>query len=441
MQKMGYTSLMINSNPETFSTDFDLADKLFFEPITHEYLDNILEKEKPYGVFIQFGGGTAINLAQYFKDKKIKVLGTDFFGIEASEDRKIFNKILADNNIPQAPGSGVLTLSDAIKTANKIGYPVLIRPSFVLGGQGMGIVHNDKDLTHYFNVIKTFDKKNSILIDKYLLGMEYEIDAISDGKNILIPAIMEQIEWAGVHSGDSMCVFPTTKLSDKNKKQIIAYAKILAKSLKIMGVFNIQYVVYDDELYIIEVNPRASRTIPYVSKITNIPIIDLSIDCIFGKKLENMNYGLDLYKNKNSVYAVKAPIFSFNKIKNADISLSPMMKSTGEILATDKDYYKALAKAFSSSGVKIKNKNVLIITEKRDLNKQNELIQAFKNKGFNVYLDSKDNIELVKTKIGLLIETKDNNINAKLRTTAINYRIPIFTSLYTALAFVESYNN
>jgi carbamoyl-phosphate synthase large subunit len=235
-----------------------------------------------------------------------------------------------------------------------------------------------------------------------------------------------------------MCVFPPLKLSKENQKQIITYAKILAKALKIVGIFNIQYVIYNQQVYIIEVNPRASRTIPYVSKIPNLPIIDLAIDCIFGKKLINFKYGIDLYAPKHKIYAVKSPIFSFNKIKQADISLSPMMKSTGEILATDKDYRKAIAKAFSSSGVVIKNKNVLIITEDRDKEQLKLLTAAFKNKGFNVYLDSKNNDTILKNKIGLLIETKDNNVNAGLRITATTYRIPIFTSIYTAFAYIYS---
>ncbi|GHU50421.1 hypothetical protein FACS189459_4250 [Bacilli bacterium] len=439
MQQLGYDAIMINSNPETLSTDYDLSNKLFFEPITNEYVDNIIEKEKPYGVMIQFGGGTAINLAEHLSKKGVKLLGCSYESINNAEDRKVFNTILNDLNIPQAKGTTVFTNKQAIEVANKLSYPVLVRPSYVLGGQGMAIAYNDKELTYYIDNINSTKQTNPILIDKYLKGIEYEIDAITDGEDILIPAIMEQIELSGVHSGDSICVLPTIHLDEINKKQIITYAQKLAKQLKIIGIFNIQFVVYDKQVYVIEVNPRSSRTIPYVSKVTSIPIIDLAIDCIFGKKLSNLNYGTGLYKNgKLNYYGVKAPVFSFNKIKNSEVFLSPMMKSTGEVLGIDKNYHAAVLKAFASAGVNIENKTAIFISENRDNEFKNELVNKYKKAGFKIIeANSKEALTYVKqNKIGLLVNSMDEGKDFELRRTAIDYKITTFTSLYTADAYI-----
>jgi len=331
LKKNGYETIIVNNNPETVSTDFDIADKLYFEPLTPEDVENIVNTEKPYGTIVQFGGQTAIKLTKALKDMGVKILGTAEEDMDRAEDRELFDEALNNCGILRPKGSTVYTAEEAIKVANILGYPVLVRPSYVLGGQGMAIAYDDGEITEFINEINKTVQEHPILVDKYMLGKELEVDAICDGEDILIPGIMEHLERAGVHSGDSISVYPTQNISQEHQAKIVEYTTKIAKELNVLGVLNIQFIISGGEVYIIEVNPRSSRTVPYISKVTNLPVIDIATRVILGEKLKDIGYGTGLYK-KSEYIAIKMPVFSFEKIKNADTSLGPEMKSTGEVL-------------------------------------------------------------------------------------------------------------
>jgi len=361
VKKAGYKSLIVNSNPETLSTDFDVADKLFFEPMNIENVMNIIEREKPEGVMVQFGGQTAINLAPKLNELGVKILGTSLESINIAEDRKLFEQLLKKLNIPQPKGAAVRTPSEAVEVAKEIGYPLLVRPSYVIGGRGMQVVYNKDELISYIEGAIKFSDEHPILIDQYIEGKELELDAVSDGENVLIPAITEHIERAGVHSGDSIAIYPTQNIPQNIIDNIVDYATRIARELKIKGLMNIQFVMKDDMVYIIEVNPRASRTVPIFSKVTNIPMVKISIDAIMGKSIIEQGYPVGLLPNKPLV-CVKVPIFSFQKLNRIDPALAPEMKSTGEVLGIDSTYERALVKGFLAAGYTFKEGtgNVLI---------------------------------------------------------------------------------
>ena len=350
LRKMGIETIIVNNNPETVSTDFDISDKLYFEPLTEEEVLNIIEKENPDGVILQFGGQTAIKLAKFLDEKKIKILGTDFANIDAAEDREKFEELLEKFDIARPKGKGVWTLEEGIEEAIRLKFPVLVRPSYVLGGQGMEITHDEEELTYYLKNAFMNDKKNPILIDKYLMGREIEVDAISDGENILIPGIMEHLERVGVHSGDSVTMYPSQNISDEIKAKVLDYTKKLALAIGIKGMINIQFIEFEGNLYVIEVNPRASRTVPYISKVSGVPIVDLATKVMLGEKLADLGYGVDVYPEPELV-SVKVPVFSTQKLPKVEVSLGPEMRSTGEVLGVGRDVKEALYKGFVGGGM------------------------------------------------------------------------------------------
>lgn len=360
-KRLGYETVIINNNPETVSTDFDIADKLYFEPLTPEDVESIVDIEKPDGAVVQFGGQTAIKLTQSLMKMGVPILGTDAKDVDAAEDRELFDEILEECEIPRPRGETVYKAKEAKKAANRLGYPVLVRPSYVLGGQGMQIATNDNDIDGFMEIINRIAQEHPILVDKYILGKEIEVDAVCDGKDILIPGIMEHIERAGVHSGDSISVYPVQSLSDTVKSKVVEYTKRLAKALHIKGMINIQFIADGEDVYVIEVNPRSSRTVPYISKVTGVPIISLATRAICGESIKDMGYGTGILKEPDLV-AVKMPVFSFEKIKGADISLGPEMKSTGECLGIGKNFNEALYKAFVGAGIKLPKHKKMIIT-------------------------------------------------------------------------------
>ena len=384
-KKKGYETIIVNNNPETVSTDFDIADKLYFEPLTAEDVQSIVNLEKPDGAVVQFGGQTAIKLTEDLIRMGVPILGTSGENVDAAEDREIFDEILQTNNIPRAAGKTVFTREEAVTVANEIGYPVLIRPSYVLGGQGMRIAVSDKDIIEFMDIINQHVQKHPVLIDKYLMGKEIEVDAVCDGENIVIPGIMEHIERAGIHSGDSISVYPAQDLSDRIKRVIVDYTRKLAMSLHVIGLINIQYILYRDEIYVIEANPRSSRTVPYISKVTGIPIVDLATRAILGEKLTDMGYEPGL-QPEASHFAIKMPVFSFEKIRGADISLGPEMKSTGECLGISEDYNEALYKAFLGAGVNVYKYHKMIMTV-RDSDKLEavEVAKRFVELGYQIF--------------------------------------------------------
>ena len=339
-KKEGYETIIVNNNPETVSTDFDIADKLYFEPLTPEDVQNIVDFEKPDGAVVQFGGQTAIKLTESLMKMGVPIFGTKAEDVDAAEDRELFDEILEQCGIPRAKGQTVFTVEEALKAANELGYPVLVRPSYVLGGQGMQIAVSDEDVVEFMNIINRIKQDHPILVDKYLMGKEIEVDAVCDGENILIPGIMEHIERAGIHSGDSISVYPAKSLTPRITDMIVDYTEKLARSLHVKGMINIQFIVYNDQVYVIEVNPRSSRTVPYISKVTGIPIVQLATKVITGSKITDLGYEPGLQK-KSDYYAIKMPVFSFEKIRGADISLGPEMKSTGECLGISKDFDEA----------------------------------------------------------------------------------------------------
>ena len=363
LKEKGYDVVIVNNNPETVSTDFDTADRLYFEPLTDEDVMNIIRVEKPVGVVVAFGGQTAIKLTKHMAEHGVNILGTPPDAIDAAEDRERFDELLEQLKIKRPQGFTVMTCDEALEVANKIHYPVLMRPSYVLGGQNMIIAFNDDDIKEYMAIILDQGIENPVLIDKYLMGTELEIDAICDGEDILIPGIMEHVERAGIHSGDSISVYPAQTLSPKTKRVIADYTKKLANSLHVIGLINIQFIAYNDEVYVIEVNPRSSRTVPYISKVTGIPIVDLATRVITGEKIKDMGYTPGL-QPESEYFAIKKPVFSFEKIRGAEISLGPEMKSTGECLGISKNYNEALYKAFLGAGINLPKTKKMILTVK-----------------------------------------------------------------------------
>ncbi|MBS6729928.1 MAG: carbamoyl-phosphate synthase large subunit [Lachnospiraceae bacterium oral taxon 082] len=384
-KRLGYETVIINNNPETVSTDFDIADKLYFEPLTPEDVENIVDIEKPDGAVVQFGGQTAIKLTQSLMKMGVPILGTDAKDVDAAEDRELFDKILEECEIPRPRGETVYKVKEAKEAANRLGYPVLVRPSYVLGGQGMQIATNDNDIDGFMEIINRIAQEHPILVDKYILGKEIEVDAVCDGKDILIPGIMEHIERAGVHSGDSISVYPVQSLSDTVKSKIVEYTKRLAKALHIKGMINIQFIADGEDVYVIEVNPRSSRTVPYISKVTGVPIISLATRAICGENIKDMGYGTGILREPDLV-AVKMPVFSFEKIKGADISLGPEMKSTGECLGIGKNFNEALYKAFVGAGIRLpKHKKMIITVRDSEKRKVIDIAKRFQALGYIIY--------------------------------------------------------
>ncbi|MDE7083872.1 MAG: carbamoyl-phosphate synthase large subunit, partial [Clostridia bacterium] len=354
LKRLGYEVIIINNNPETVSTDFDTADRLYFESLTPEDVQNVIDIEKPYGVVITFGGQTAIKLCAYLDKKGVRILGTPADSVDLAEDRERFDALLEQFNIARPKGLTVMTKEEAISAAEQLGYPVLLRPSYVIGGQNMTIAFTQNDIERYMDVILAQKIENPVLCDKYLMGTELEVDAISDGVDVLIPGIMQHIERAGVHSGDSIAVYPPYNLSDAMLKKIVDVSTDLAISLKTKGLINIQFLIYHNELYVIEVNPRASRTVPYISKVTGVPMVDLATKIMVGAKLKKLGYGTGLYRNSPYV-AVKVPVFSFEKLNDVNSQLGPEMKSTGEVLGIGKTIEEALFKGLVSAGFNMKH--------------------------------------------------------------------------------------
>ena len=466
LKKEGYETIIVNNNPETVSTDFDIADKLYFEPLTKEDVENIVENEKPYGAIVQFGGQTAIKLTKALTEMGVKILGTSERNMDRAEDRKEFDDALNNCGIPRPKGETVFTVEEAIKVANKLEYPVLVRPSYVLGGQGMAIAYDDKEVETFINEINKIAQEHPILVDKYMVGKELEVDAICDGEDILIPGIMEHLERAGVHSGDSISVYPTQNISEEHQKTIIEYTEKIAKELNIIGVLNIQFIICKGQVYIIEVNPRSSRTVPYISKVTNLPVIDIATNVILGKKLKDMPYGTGIYRRSEYI-AIKMPVFSFEKIKNADTSLGPEMKSTGEVLGVAKDFSEALFKAFIGSGMKIpQNGNVLITVRDKDKPEILPIAQKLDEKQFNIYATKgtakylEDNgvkvkvvekiwegqnsiLELMHSgTLNFVVNTptkgkEESRDGFRIRRTAVECKIPCFTAIDTVNALMN----
>ena len=463
LKRLGYETIIINNNPETVSTDFDTADKLYFEPITKETLTDIINREKPEGVIVQFGGQTAIKMTQFLNTLGINVLGTKPEDIDRAEDREKFDLALENINIKRPLGGTVFTHEEAIIVANDLGYPVLIRPSYVLGGHGMRIAYTDQDVEEFMDIINLVKQEHPILIDKYLSGIELEIDAICDKDDVLIPGIMQHVERAGVHSGDSISIYPAISISKKHEKLIVEYTKAIAKELRTVGLMNIQFILYNDEIYVIEVNPRSSRTIPYISKVTNVPMIDLAIRCIMGEKLRDLGYGRGLFK-RSKYTAIKVPVFSFEKLYDVDTNLDPEMKSTGEVLGLAKSFEEALFKGLLASGIKFGNtKNILVTVKDSDKIEVVPIVKDFIKLGYKIIATentanflSKYRIEVNKVakiseqspNIADLIDKKqiDFIINTptkgkkslmegfKIRRKAVEKGIPCFTSLDTAKA-------
>ena len=383
--KAGYETIIINNNPETVSTDFDIADKLYFEPLTAEDVENVVRIEKPDGAVVQFGGQTAIKLTESLMKMGVPILGTRAEDVDAAEDRELFDEILEQTKIPRAAGGTVFTAEEAKEVANRLGYPVLVRPSYVLGGQGMQIALNDAEIEEFMAVINRYAQDHPILVDKYLQGKELEVDAVCDGTDILIPGIMEHIERTGVHSGDSISVYPAPTISDKVRDTIAEYSRRLAKALHVIGLINIQFIAMGDEVYVIEVNPRSSRTVPYISKVTGIPIVDLATEVIIGKKIKDLGYEPGL-QPKADYFAIKMPVFSFEKIRGAEISLGPEMKSTGECLGIAETFDEALYKAFLGAGVDLpKHKQMIITVKDADKGEAIEIGRRFEKLGYTIY--------------------------------------------------------
>lgn len=469
-EKEGYETIIINNNPETVSTDFDIADKLYFEPLTPEDVENVVNVEKPDGAVVQFGGQTAIKLTEALIKMGVKILGTSAENVDAAEDRELFDGILEECHIPRPKGHTVYTAEEAKKAANELGYPVLVRPSYVLGGQGMQIAINDEDVEEYIGIINRIAQEHPILVDKYLQGKEIEVDAVCDGEDILIPGIMEHIERAGIHSGDSISVYPARTISETAKKTIEEYTRRLAKSLHVLGMINIQFIVCGEEVYVIEVNPRSSRTVPYISKVTGIPIVPLAAKVILGYKIKDLGYTPGL-QPEAKYYAVKMPVFSFEKIRGADISLGPEMKSTGECLGISESFNEALYKAFLGAGINLpKHKNMIITVRDEDKQDIIPIAKRFSDLGYKIYATrstakvlNENGVKAVRTnkieqpspnlmdlilghKIDLVIDTPSQGVEkAKdgfiIRRNAIETGVNVLTALDTAEALVTSLEN
>lgn len=427
LKELGYEAVICNNNPETVSTDFDTGDRLYFDPLTKEDVESIIETEKPYGVVVQFGGQTAIKLTRYLSDMGVKILGTSADMIDAAEDRERFDEILEKCGIPRPQGHTVMTTEEAINAAEDLGYPVLLRPSYVLGGQNMIIAHSKDDVIEYMGIITSHMIENPVLIDKYMMGTEVEVDAICDGEDFLIPGIMEHIERAGVHSGDSISIYPAQHLSDRIKRIIVEYTRKLAKELNVIGLVNIQYVVYNHEVYVIEVNPRSSRTVPYISKVTGIPMVDIATKIMFGAKLRDMSYQSGLYPSGDYV-AVKVPVFSFEKLTDVDTMLGPEMKSTGECLGIGRNLEDALLKGLIAAGFDLKREGGVLISV-RDTDKQEILPIAdkFERMGFKLYATSGTQSVLTRNMIASDLVRKisdgEPNVVTLLESGKVNYVI------------------
>jgi carbamoyl-phosphate synthase large subunit len=383
--KKGYETIIINNNPETVSTDFDIADKLYFEPLTPEDVESIVNIEKPDGAVVQFGGQTAIKLTEDLMKMGVPILGTKAEDVDAAEDRELFDQILQQTQIPRAAGGTVYTADEAKEVANRLGYPVLVRPSYVLGGQGMQIAFNDQEIEEFIGIINRIAQDHPILVDKYLMGKEIEVDAVCDGTDILIPGIMEHIERTGIHSGDSISVYPAPSIKGKVQETIVEYTKRLAQALHVVGMINIQFIVMNEEVYVIEVNPRSSRTVPYISKVTGIPIVDLATRVILGEKLKDMGYTPGLAPTADYI-AIKMPVFSFEKLRGAEISLGPEMKSTGECLGIAKNFNEALYKAFLGAGIELpKHKRMIMTVKDADKAEAVGVAKRFEALGYTIY--------------------------------------------------------
>ena len=468
--KAGYETIIINNNPETVSTDFDIADKLYFEPLTPEDVESIVNIEKPDGAVVQFGGQTAIKLTESLMKMGVPILGTKAEDVDAAEDRELFDKILEETQIPRAAGGTVYTAEEAKEVANRLGYPVLVRPSYVLGGQGMQIAISDAEIEEFMAIINRIAQDHPILVDKYLQGKEIEVDAVCDGRDILIPGIMEHIERTGVHSGDSISVYPAPTIGRLIKEKIAEYTRRLAKALHVKGLINIQFIAIGEDVYVIEVNPRSSRTVPYISKVTGIPIVDLATEVIIGKTIRELGYEPGL-QPEAEYYAIKMPVFSFEKIRGAEISLGPEMKSTGECLGIARDFNEALYKAFLGAGVSLpKYKNMIITVKDADKGEAIEIGRRFEKLGYTIYAtrstaaalneagvkarkvnkisqESPTVMDLILGhKIDLVIDTptqgRDKSRDGFLiRRTAIETGVHCITAMDTAKALVTSLEN
>ena len=385
LSQSGYETIIVNNNPETVSTDFDVADKLYFEPLTPEDVENIVDIEKPDGAVVQFGGQTAIKLTEALLKMGVPILGTSAENVDAAEDRELFDEILEKCGIPRPAGKTVFTIKEALAAANELGYPVLVRPSYVLGGQGMQIAINDDDIREFMSIINRHVQEHPILVDKYLMGKEVEVDAVCDGEDILIPGIMEHVERAGIHSGDSISVYPAMSIPQKVQDILVDYTAKLAASLHVIGLINIQFIVYGEEVYVIEVNPRSSRTVPYISKVTGIPIVKLASRVILGEKIRDMGYKPGLAE-KSDYIAIKMPVFSFEKLRGAEISLGPEMKSTGECLGIAKTFNEALHKAFMGAGINLpKHKKMILTANDNAKDEAVSVAKRFQALGYEIY--------------------------------------------------------
>ena len=469
-KKEGYETIIINNNPETVSTDFDIADKLYFEPLTPEDVENIVNIEHPDGAVVQFGGQTAIKLTEALLKMGVPILGTSAENVDAAEDRELFDEILEQCEIPRPKGHTVFTAEEAKKAANELGYPVLVRPSYVLGGQGMQIAISDEDVDEFIGIINRIAQEHPILVDKYLQGKEIEVDAVCDGTDILIPGIMEHIERAGVHSGDSISVYPAQSISQHAKDTIVEYTKRLARSLHVIGMINIQFIVCGEDVYVIEVNPRSSRTVPYISKVTGIPIVPLATKVILGHTIRELGYEPGLQREADYI-AIKMPVFSFEKIRGADIALGPEMKYTGECLGIAKTFNEALYKAFLGAGINLpKYKNMIITVKDEDKEDIVPIAQRFQALGYKIYATrntakalNENGVNAIRTnkieqpspnlmdlilghKIDLVIDTPSQGVEHSkdgfvIRRNAIETGVNVLTSLDTATALVTSLEN
>ena len=468
--KEGYETIIVNNNPETVSTDFDIADKLYFEPLTPEDVESIVDIEKPDGAVVQFGGQTAIKLTESLMKMGVPILGTAAEDVDAAEDRELFDEILEKCQIPRPAGHTVFTAEEAKKAAEQLGYPVLVRPSYVLGGQGMQICINDHDVDEFIGIINQIAQDHPILVDKYIMGKEIEVDAVCDGQDILIPGIMEHIERTGIHSGDSISVYPAPSITPVVEAKLVDYTQKLARALHVKGMINIQFIVDGEDVYIIEVNPRSSRTVPYISKVTGIPIVPLATQVICGHTIRELGYEPGLQK-KSEYIAIKMPVFSFEKIRGADISLGPEMKSTGECLGIAKTFNEALYKAFEGAGIKLpKHKNMIITVRESEHQDVVPIARRFQNVGYKIFAtrgtakvlndngvkalpvrkieqESPNILDLILGhEIDLVIDIPHQGAEAShdgfvIRRNAIETGIHVLTSLDTAAALATSLEN
>ena len=469
LKSLGFKAIICNNNPETVSTDFDIGNKLYFEPVQLEDVMNIIKAENPVGVIVQFGGQTAIKLAKQLNENNVLILGTSFNSIDIAEDRKKFDELLEKFAIPRPKAYSVFSTKEAINAADSLKYPVILRPSYVLGGQNMTIAYSEEDVLEYMKPFEKTKIKDPILIDKYLTGIEAEVDAICDGEDIIIPGIMEHIERAGVHSGDSISVYPSQNLSEEIVNKIVKYTKIIACALKVQGLLNIQFVIHNNEVFIIEANPRSSRTVPYISKVTNIPMVEIATKIMFGEKIKNLNYGKNLIKN-NGYVAVKVPVFSFEKLHDVDVHLGPEMKSTGEVLGISDNFSDALFKGLLAAGYNMKykeKKGVLITVKDSDKMEIIPIAKKFQQLGFKIYATAgtseclkKNSIDCTKVfkayenknctlnlienkEVDLVISTSNKEKlgdfdSVKIRRKSVNYSIPCLTCLDTARTYAFS---